>query len=230
MELSADTGLTMFAYTAESGSKSEQALNLLASSSATADQAELAHARRRWRAPRAAILAVGAASDDQGRSTSQYMPRRGERRNDSRHAPTGGPSWERRSNRPLFQASSMLRGNRPAGLWVPAVAGSNPVAHPQKALETAARPDGLLTPWTTRSYHDRCRPGRLRRSGRSASNRRTASTLRASGVEPGGDHSLDRTNRTRGCSVSTSVHSISTPTMQSLARPALNSTFRAHDR
>jgi MmyB-like transcription regulator ligand binding domain len=44
MELSADTGLTMFAYTAESGSKSEQALNLLASWAATADEAEPAHA------------------------------------------------------------------------------------------------------------------------------------------------------------------------------------------
>ena len=35
MELSADTGLTMFAYTAEPGSKSEQALNLLGSWVAT---------------------------------------------------------------------------------------------------------------------------------------------------------------------------------------------------
>ena len=40
MDLSADTGLTMFAFTAESGSKSEQALNLLASWSATSDQPE----------------------------------------------------------------------------------------------------------------------------------------------------------------------------------------------
>jgi len=47
MELSADTGLTMFAYTAEPGSKSEQALNLLASWSATSDQAEPAHATDR---------------------------------------------------------------------------------------------------------------------------------------------------------------------------------------
>ena len=47
MELSADTGLTMFAYTAESGSKSEQALKLLASWSATSDQAEPAHATDR---------------------------------------------------------------------------------------------------------------------------------------------------------------------------------------
>jgi hypothetical protein len=44
MELSADTGLTMFAFTAETRSKSEQALNLLASWSATSDQAEAAHA------------------------------------------------------------------------------------------------------------------------------------------------------------------------------------------
>jgi MmyB-like transcription regulator ligand binding domain len=43
MELPADTGLTMFAFTAEPGSKSEEALNLLASWSATA-QAEPAHA------------------------------------------------------------------------------------------------------------------------------------------------------------------------------------------
>jgi hypothetical protein len=34
----------MFAFTAEPGSKSEQALNLLASWSATTDQAEPAHA------------------------------------------------------------------------------------------------------------------------------------------------------------------------------------------
>ena len=47
MELSADSGLTMFAYTAESGSKSEQALSLLASWSATSDQAEPAHATDR---------------------------------------------------------------------------------------------------------------------------------------------------------------------------------------
>jgi hypothetical protein len=38
LELSADSGLTMFAYTAEAGSKSEQALNLLASWSATSDE------------------------------------------------------------------------------------------------------------------------------------------------------------------------------------------------
>lgn len=38
MELSADTGLTMFAYTAERGSKSEEALNLLASWAATLDR------------------------------------------------------------------------------------------------------------------------------------------------------------------------------------------------
>jgi hypothetical protein len=73
-------------------------------------------------------------------------------------------------------------------------------------------------------------PNRYEDRGRPASTRRTASTLRASGAEPGGDHSLARTNRTRGCSISRSVHNISTTTMQSLARPALNSTFRAHDR
>jgi len=37
MELAADGGLTMFAYTAEPGSKSDEALNLLASWSATPD-------------------------------------------------------------------------------------------------------------------------------------------------------------------------------------------------
>jgi transcriptional regulator with XRE-family HTH domain len=47
LELSADTGLTMFAYSAEPGSRSEQALNLLASWSATSDQAEPAHAPHR---------------------------------------------------------------------------------------------------------------------------------------------------------------------------------------
>jgi hypothetical protein len=40
MELSGDIGLTMFAFTAETGSKSEEALNLLASWSATLDDAE----------------------------------------------------------------------------------------------------------------------------------------------------------------------------------------------
>ena len=44
MELSADTGLTMLAFTAEPGSKSEETLNLLASWTATLDQAETAHA------------------------------------------------------------------------------------------------------------------------------------------------------------------------------------------
>ena len=43
MELVADPGLTLFVYTAEPGSKSEQALNLLASWAATPDQ-EIAHA------------------------------------------------------------------------------------------------------------------------------------------------------------------------------------------
>jgi transcriptional regulator with XRE-family HTH domain len=40
MELPGDMGLTMFAFTAETGSKSEQALNLLASWAATADEEE----------------------------------------------------------------------------------------------------------------------------------------------------------------------------------------------
>ena len=43
MELSADAGLTMFVYTAEVGSKSEEALNLLASWAATLDEAEPAN-------------------------------------------------------------------------------------------------------------------------------------------------------------------------------------------
>ncbi len=38
MELVADPGLTMFVYNAEPGSKSEQALNLLASWTATPDE------------------------------------------------------------------------------------------------------------------------------------------------------------------------------------------------
>jgi transcriptional regulator with XRE-family HTH domain len=44
MQLSADTGLTMFAYTADTGSRSEQVLNLLGSWTATLDQAEPARA------------------------------------------------------------------------------------------------------------------------------------------------------------------------------------------
>jgi len=47
MELSGDPGLTMFAFTAETGSKSEHALNLLASWAATPDQVETAHATDR---------------------------------------------------------------------------------------------------------------------------------------------------------------------------------------
>jgi hypothetical protein len=47
MELAADSGLTMFAYTAESGSKSEEGLKLLGSWAATLDEAETAHATRR---------------------------------------------------------------------------------------------------------------------------------------------------------------------------------------
>jgi transcriptional regulator with XRE-family HTH domain len=44
LDLAADPGLTIFAYTAEPGSKSEEALNLLGSWAATLDQAEAAHA------------------------------------------------------------------------------------------------------------------------------------------------------------------------------------------
>ena len=47
MELVADPGLTMFVYTAEPGSKSEQALNLLASWTATPDQPEPSRATDR---------------------------------------------------------------------------------------------------------------------------------------------------------------------------------------
>ncbi len=46
MELVADPGLTMFVYTAEPGSKSEEALNLLASWTATLDQPEPADVER----------------------------------------------------------------------------------------------------------------------------------------------------------------------------------------
>ena len=42
MPLSADEGLLMFVYTAEIGSKSDEALNLLASWTATPDQTERA--------------------------------------------------------------------------------------------------------------------------------------------------------------------------------------------
>jgi hypothetical protein len=44
MDLPADPGLTIFTYTDEPGSKSEQALNLLASWTATPDEADAAHA------------------------------------------------------------------------------------------------------------------------------------------------------------------------------------------
>jgi len=43
MELSVDAGLTVAVYTAEPGSRSEEALNLLASWAATPDQAETAN-------------------------------------------------------------------------------------------------------------------------------------------------------------------------------------------
>jgi hypothetical protein len=44
MELAADPGLTMFVYGAEPGSKSEEALNLLGSWTATPDEVETVHA------------------------------------------------------------------------------------------------------------------------------------------------------------------------------------------
>jgi len=47
MELTADSGLAMFAYTAEPGSKSEEGLRLLASWAATLDDAEAAHTAER---------------------------------------------------------------------------------------------------------------------------------------------------------------------------------------
>jgi hypothetical protein len=43
MELIADPGLTMFVYTAEAGSRSEEALNFLGSWAATLDEAEPAN-------------------------------------------------------------------------------------------------------------------------------------------------------------------------------------------
>jgi hypothetical protein len=43
MELAADPGLNLLAYSAEPGSRSEEALNLLASWTATLDQPETAH-------------------------------------------------------------------------------------------------------------------------------------------------------------------------------------------
>jgi hypothetical protein len=43
LELRADTGLTILTYTAEPGSKSEEALNLLACWTATLDEAEPAN-------------------------------------------------------------------------------------------------------------------------------------------------------------------------------------------
>jgi hypothetical protein len=47
MTLAGDSDLTMFAYTAEPGSTSDEALNLLASWTATPDQAQAANARDR---------------------------------------------------------------------------------------------------------------------------------------------------------------------------------------
>jgi len=44
MDLAADAGLRISAYTAEPGTPSQDALNLLASWAATLDQAETAHA------------------------------------------------------------------------------------------------------------------------------------------------------------------------------------------
>jgi len=44
LDLAADPGLTLFTYTAEPGSRSEEALRLLGSWAATADAAESAHA------------------------------------------------------------------------------------------------------------------------------------------------------------------------------------------
>ncbi len=44
MELAADPGLNLLAYSAEPGSRSEEALNLLASWTATLDQPATAHA------------------------------------------------------------------------------------------------------------------------------------------------------------------------------------------
>jgi hypothetical protein len=47
MELRADPGLTILTYTTDPGSKSEEALNLLASWTATLDEAETANVTER---------------------------------------------------------------------------------------------------------------------------------------------------------------------------------------
>jgi hypothetical protein len=49
LDLAADHGLTLFTYTAEPGSRSEEALKLLVSWAATVEPAESAHARDRSR-------------------------------------------------------------------------------------------------------------------------------------------------------------------------------------
>jgi hypothetical protein len=41
MDLAADPGLTIFTYTADPGSKSQEALNLLGSSTATPDETQV---------------------------------------------------------------------------------------------------------------------------------------------------------------------------------------------
>jgi hypothetical protein len=169
---------------------------------------------------------------------SRYTPRRAERRNDSRHCQdaagdTGDGVQRGPKSRPKspLRSATTGRGNH-AGRGCTCSAGdvlsaSAPAGRGGHGLRLARTSRSKRTRWCITIAAG---PNRYEDRDRSASNRRTASTLRASGAEPGGDHSLARTNRTRGCSISRSVHNISTTTMQSLARPALNSTFRAHDR
>jgi hypothetical protein len=54
LELVADPGLSMYVYTAEAGSKSEEALNLLASWAATLDEedSDAGHEEQRRNRPR----------------------------------------------------------------------------------------------------------------------------------------------------------------------------------
>ena len=74
MDLAADTGLTIFTYTAEPGSRSEEALKLLGSWAATVDPAEPARAtdqelrvERHWQSHAAApvLLIPSRATDDE---------------------------------------------------------------------------------------------------------------------------------------------------------------------
>ncbi len=76
MDLSADSGLTVVAYTAEAGSKSAEALDLLASWTVTINQAETAETAER--AKRAALRIAVASRERQQRVVA--LPRRPDRR------------------------------------------------------------------------------------------------------------------------------------------------------